>query len=218
VQSISIWLAVPATLQTALREAGVTGFIAAGAMRFATLKAPINCFRWMSEGTLSCSHRWLPVRRRCACVPTAVRAGSASAIAGCARAVRQPDRSPHSWKSLAATSRGRWHAGDVSFVVVAERDFCKECGTPLSYRKLNGSVIELLTGAFDRPDRVIPTYQIGVNQARLGHESPQICRAKPPSDHGVLPRLAALSAISIRTIIREPRNHRADCAQTRDNR
>ena len=45
---------------------------------------------------------------------------------------------------------------------IAERDFCKACGTPLSYRKLNGSVIELLTGAFDRPDRVIPTYQIGI--------------------------------------------------------
>lgn len=44
----------------------------------------------------------------------------------------------------------------------AERDFCAACGTPLSYRKLNGSVIELLTGAFDRPDRVIPTYQTGI--------------------------------------------------------
>lgn len=44
----------------------------------------------------------------------------------------------------------------------AERDFCATCGTPLSYRKLNGSVIELLTGAFDRPDRVIPTYQTGI--------------------------------------------------------
>ena len=28
---------------------------------------------------------------------------------------------------------------------LAERDFCAACGTPLSYRKLNGSVIELLT-------------------------------------------------------------------------
>ncbi|CAN5322783.1 GFA family protein [soil metagenome] len=45
---------------------------------------------------------------------------------------------------------------------LAERDFCAACGTPLSYRKLNGSMIELLTGAFDRPDRVIPTYQTGI--------------------------------------------------------
>ena len=45
---------------------------------------------------------------------------------------------------------------------LAERDFCAACGTPLSYRKIDGTVIELLTGAFDRPDHVIPTYQIGV--------------------------------------------------------
>ena len=49
---------------------------------------------------------------------------------------------------------------------LAERDFCAACGTPLSYRKLDGPVIELLTGAFDRPDRVIPTYQTGV-ESRL---------------------------------------------------
>lgn len=45
---------------------------------------------------------------------------------------------------------------------LAERDFCAACGTPLSYRKINGSVIELLTGTFDQPDRVIPTYQTGI--------------------------------------------------------
>lgn len=45
---------------------------------------------------------------------------------------------------------------------LAERDFCAICGTPLSYRKVDGTAIELLTGAFDRPDRVTPTYQTGV--------------------------------------------------------
>jgi hypothetical protein len=49
---------------------------------------------------------------------------------------------------------------------LAERDFCAACGTPLSYRQLGGPVIELLTGAFDRPDRVIPTYQTGT-ESRL---------------------------------------------------
>ncbi len=49
---------------------------------------------------------------------------------------------------------------------LAERDFCPACGTPLSYRQLGGPVIELLTGAFDRPDRVIPTYQTGI-ESRL---------------------------------------------------
>ena len=44
---------------------------------------------------------------------------------------------------------------------VAERDFCAHCGTPLSFRRIDGPRIEIMTGAFDRPDRVIPTQQFG---------------------------------------------------------
>ena len=43
----------------------------------------------------------------------------------------------------------------------ALRDFCSACGTPLSYRKPGGAIIELLTGAFDEPERVAPTYADG---------------------------------------------------------
>ena len=42
------------------------------------------------------------------------------------------------------------------------RDFCAACGTPLSYRQPDGPIIELLTGAFDEPQRVAPTYEVGV--------------------------------------------------------
>ena len=57
----------------------------------------------------------------------------------------------------------------------AIRDFCAVCGTPLSYRHPNGKIIELLTGTFDQPARVPPTYAVGteveVGLARrdLGH-------------------------------------------------
>lgn len=53
----------------------------------------------------------------------------------------------------------------------AMRDFCSACGTPLSYRKLGGPIIELLTGAFYAPHRVAPTYEVGVEskQAWLAH-------------------------------------------------
>lgn len=44
---------------------------------------------------------------------------------------------------------------------IAERDFCAACGTPLSYRAIDGDMIELTTGSFDRPDRVVPTYATG---------------------------------------------------------
>jgi len=50
---------------------------------------------------------------------------------------------------------------------IAERDFCANCGTPLSFRCIDGSRIEIMTGAFDRPDRVIPTQQFG-SESRLG--------------------------------------------------
>ena len=48
----------------------------------------------------------------------------------------------------------------------AVRDFCARCGTPLSYRKPGGAIIELMTGAFDQPARVAPTYEVGV-ESRL---------------------------------------------------
>ena len=50
---------------------------------------------------------------------------------------------------------------------IAERDFCAACGTPLSFRRIDGPRIEIMTGAFDRPDRVVPTTQYG-SESRLG--------------------------------------------------
>jgi hypothetical protein len=50
---------------------------------------------------------------------------------------------------------------------IAERDFCKDCGTPLSFRRIDGPRIEIMTGTFDRPDRVVPTRQYGT-ESRLG--------------------------------------------------
>jgi hypothetical protein len=50
---------------------------------------------------------------------------------------------------------------------IAVRDFCAACGTPLSFRVIDGPKIEILTGNFDRPDRVIPTRQFGT-ESRLG--------------------------------------------------
>jgi hypothetical protein len=50
---------------------------------------------------------------------------------------------------------------------IAERDFCAKCGTPLSFRAIGGPKIEIMTGAFDRPDRVVPTRQYG-SESRLG--------------------------------------------------
>ena len=50
---------------------------------------------------------------------------------------------------------------------IAERDFCRDCGTPLSFRRIDGPRIEIMTGAFDRPDRLVPIRQYGT-ESRLG--------------------------------------------------
>lgn len=50
---------------------------------------------------------------------------------------------------------------------MAERGFCRNCGTPLHYRAFETDRIEIMTSAFDRPDRVVPTLQYG-SESRLG--------------------------------------------------
>src|ERR1700684_1370636 len=50
---------------------------------------------------------------------------------------------------------------------IAMRYFCADCGTPLSFRRIDGPRIEIMTGAFDRPDRLVPSRQYG-NEARVG--------------------------------------------------
>ncbi|WP_315741471.1 MULTISPECIES: GFA family protein [unclassified Bradyrhizobium] len=50
---------------------------------------------------------------------------------------------------------------------IAERFFCPACGTPLGFGRIDGPRIEIMTGSFDRPDRVVPTRQYGT-ESRLG--------------------------------------------------
>ena len=49
----------------------------------------------------------------------------------------------------------------------ALRPICAACGTPLGFGRIDGPRIEIMTGAFDRPDRVVPTRQYGT-ESRLG--------------------------------------------------
>src|ERR1700720_1513030 len=64
-----------------------------------------------------------------------------------------------------ASNRGKPEAFRSSSI--AECDFCAACGTPLSFRRIDGPRIEIMTGTFDRPDRLVPTRQYG-SESRLG--------------------------------------------------
>jgi hypothetical protein len=45
--------------------------------------------------------------------------------------------------------------------LAAERGFCRECGTPLSFRNIENAWINLTIGSFDLPDAVQPALQLG---------------------------------------------------------
>jgi hypothetical protein len=45
---------------------------------------------------------------------------------------------------------------------VAERTFCRDCGTPLSFRYLGRERISVTTGSLDEPARARPTVQNGI--------------------------------------------------------
>jgi hypothetical protein len=45
---------------------------------------------------------------------------------------------------------------------IAERGFCAECGTPLTYRALGRDRISVTIGSLDNPSVVAPTSQLGV--------------------------------------------------------
>ena len=117
---------------------------------------------------------------------------------GVRRAVRLA--SPTSSTSDFTWTRGKPAAFHSSSI--AERDFCAACGTPLSFRRIGGPRIEIMTGTFDRPDRVVPTRQYGT-ESRLGWV---VGIANLPSQTTLQnygpEKMAASSATSIRTMIR----------------
>jgi len=61
--------------------------------------------------------------------------------------------------------RFAWTAGKPAIwqsSSVAERGFCPTCGTPLSFRYLEGARISVTTGSLDQPARARPTRQLGI--------------------------------------------------------
>ena len=143
----------PKAQEAALKAAGVDTFVFAGCDAIATLSQPARGARCQSadEPPRARPHRRLPMRRRALCRLCRAAPRSASATAACARR-RWPDRSPCWPRCRGPSSPGR-AAQPSTFRSSSRalRDFCAACGTPLSYRKPGGAIIELLTGAFDQP-------------------------------------------------------------------
>lgn len=45
---------------------------------------------------------------------------------------------------------------------VAERTFCRDCGTPLTFRYLAKGHVSVLVGSLDQPERAMPRSQYGI--------------------------------------------------------
>jgi hypothetical protein len=61
----------------------------------------------------------------------------------------------------------RWTRGEPAIFkssTVAQRGFCKDCGTPLTF-KFEGDEINVTIGSLDPPAAVVPTVQYGVESA-----------------------------------------------------
>jgi hypothetical protein len=43
----------------------------------------------------------------------------------------------------------------------AARDFCGDCGTPLTFRPLDKPIVEVMVCTLDKPDAAPPTYEVG---------------------------------------------------------
>ena len=63
-----------------------------------------------------------------------------------------------------AWTRGKPGAFRSSEVI--ERDFCRDCGTPLTYRALDKDGVSVSVGSLDQPDRVRPDKQYGIEGRR----------------------------------------------------
>lgn len=58
-----------------------------------------------------------------------------------------------------------WTRGEPAIFMSSEhvaRGFCKDCGTPLFYRNMEGEHVSLSIGAFDEPHLIPVLYQMGM--------------------------------------------------------
>lgn len=74
----------------------------------------------------------------------------------------------------------------------AERDFCRDCGSPLSFRFVDGDIIELLVCAFDNPNALPPTYVVGAESKVHWLETLESLPSKTTLENAGVDAVAAL--------------------------
>lgn len=78
---------------------------------------------------------------------------------------------------------------------IVERGFCRECGTPLSFRFLDRTTISISIGSLDEPDSVRPTMNIGT-EGRAAWLGDLLCEGESRTEDRVpAERLAQLASL-----------------------
>jgi hypothetical protein len=106
---------------------------------------------------------------QCGAIRFATR-GTATKIGVChCRMCQKATGGPFAVYAVFAIEKMVWTRGEPASWAssnIAERLFCARCGTHLAYRPIAKQTIELSTGAFDQPELVAPTYEVG-SEGRL---------------------------------------------------
>ena len=78
---------------------------------------------------------------------------------------------------------------------LVERGFCRNCGTPLSFRFVDSDRIAVSIGSLDEPEKIEPQHQFG-NEARLSwfDKLPGLAGAETTSETDDPSRTTAIAA------------------------
>ena len=77
----------------------------------------------------------------------------------CVQCRRQTGAAFATWVTL-PRSKVTFESGSIAYYRssdVAERGYCRDCGSALVWRRLDGDMMDLSVGTLDDPDRVTPT-------------------------------------------------------------
>ena len=76
----------------------------------------------------------------------------------------------------------------------AERGFCRDCGTPLTYRYLESDRITVSIGSLDEPERIRPEIQYGIESRLPAFESLHTLPGERTEDYATPEDLAKMKS------------------------
>ena len=105
---------------------------------------------------------------QCGAVRYALLATPQNAVCHC-RMCQKATGGPFAAFAMVKLSDLRWTRGQPATFQsssIAAREFCRDCGTPLTFRFLDGENVDVTIGSLDHPEAAAPKKHVGI-EARL---------------------------------------------------